>query len=148
SGSTVIQKLPSLLPSPRLADDIQVAIVRDEAAVSFYESPRGLDSIITAWRDALVATGAKVRILSSTAARDDRLARVLVLPASPCLTVASREALENAATRGVGVVLTGAAGTYDAGCRPLGYGLIVGATGAARVATLERREMTYVTVPS
>ena len=46
------------------------------------------------------------------------------------------------------MILTGAAGTYDAGCRPLGYGLIIGATGAARADVLEQREMTYVTFPS
>ncbi len=148
SGSTVVQRLPSLLASPRLPRAISVAVVRDEAAVTFYDSPAALDSIIGPWREALSAIGADVRILSSAAARDDRTVRVLVVPSSPCLTVATREAIDGAGARGVGVVLTGGAGTYDGGCRPLGYGLVVGATGAARAEVLEPREMTYVTFPS
>lgn len=148
SGSTVVQNLPSLLPSPKLDDDIPVVVVRDEAAASFYDTPAQFDAIITSWREALTAIGARVRVLSSTEVRDDRAARVLVVPSSPCLTVATREAIESAGTRGAGVILTGAAGTFDAGCRPLGYGLIVGATGALRVAELEHREMTYVTLPA
>ena len=148
SGSTVVQRLPSLLASPRLADEIPVVVVRDDAAASFYTSPAELDAIIARWRDALAAIGADVRVLSPTAARDDRTARVFVVPSSPCLTVATRELLDAAATRGAGVILTGAAGIYDAGCRPLGYGLIIGATGAARADVLDQREMTYVTFPS
>ena len=148
SGSTVVQNLPSLLPSPKLDDEIPVVIVRDEAAASFYDSPAKLDAIVASWRDALNAVSARVRVLSSAEAREDRAARVLVVPSSPCLTVATREAIEDAGARGVGVILTGAAGTFDAGCRPLGYGMIVGATGASRVAELEHREMTYVTLPA
>ena len=148
SGSTVVQRLPSLLASPKLDDGVPVVVVRDESAASYYNSPTALDTIVDAWRDALVAVGANVRVLSSAAARDDRAARVIVVPSSPCLTVATREALSSAASRGVGVILTGPAGTYDAGCRPLGYGLIVDATGASRAAVLERREMTYVTLPA
>ena len=53
SGSTVVQRLPSLLASPRLADDISVVVVRDEAAASFYTSPKEFDAIIARWRDAL-----------------------------------------------------------------------------------------------
>jgi peptidoglycan/xylan/chitin deacetylase (PgdA/CDA1 family) len=148
SGSTVVQNLPSLLPSPKLDDEISVVVVRDEAAVSYYDKPAKFDAIVASWREALTAVGARVRVLSSTEARDDRAARVLVVPSSPCLMVATREAIENAGARGVGVILTGSAGTFDAGCRPLGYGLIVGATGASRVAELERREMTYITLPA
>ena len=148
SGSTVVQRLPSLLASPRLPSGIPVVIVRDDAAASFYTSPAELDAIITRWRDVLVAVGANVRVLSPTVALDDQTARVIVVPSSPCLTVATRELLDAASEHGAGVILTGAAGTYDAGCRPLGYGLIVGATGAARAAVLEQRQMTYVTFPS
>lgn len=148
SGSTVVQRLPSLLAAPRLPETIVVAVVRDEAAATYYPSPAAFDSIIAAWRDALRIIGANVRVLPSSAARDDRAARVVIVPSSPCLTIATREAIENARARGAGVILTGASGTYDAGCRPLGYGLIVALTGASRAAVLEPREMTYVSLPT
>lgn len=148
SGSTVVQGLPSLLASARLADELPVAVIRDDAAASFYDSPSVLDSIVTMWRTSLAAIGADARVVTPVEARDDRSARVLVVPSSPCLTVATREALVDAAARGVGVILTGAAGTYDAGCRPLGYGLVIGSTGAERADVLDHRGMTYVTVPA
>jgi peptidoglycan/xylan/chitin deacetylase (PgdA/CDA1 family) len=148
SGSVVVQRLPSLLASPRLGIRIPVAVVRDEAAATFYDSPAAFDSVVNVWRDLLTTLGADVRVVSSFAARDDRTALVLVVPSSPCLTVATREAIAGAGARDVGVILTGAAGTYDAGCRPLGYGLVIESTGASRAAMLEAREMTYVTVPS
>jgi peptidoglycan/xylan/chitin deacetylase (PgdA/CDA1 family) len=148
SGSTVVQRLPSLLASPRLHDPIPVVVVRDEAAASFYDTPASYDSIVSKWREALAAIGANVRIVSPPVARDDKSARVIVVPSSPCLTVDTREALERAGARGAGVILSGSTGTYDAGCRPLGYGLIIGSTGATRAATVERRDMTYVTLPA
>jgi peptidoglycan/xylan/chitin deacetylase (PgdA/CDA1 family) len=148
SGSVVVQRLPSLLASPRLGIRIPVVVVRDEAAATYYDSPLAFDSVITVWSDVLTTLGANVRVLPSSLAREDRSALVLVVPSSPCLTVATREAIDGAGARGVGVVLTGAAGTYDAGCRPLGYGLVIQATGASRASPLETREMTYVTLPS
>jgi peptidoglycan/xylan/chitin deacetylase (PgdA/CDA1 family) len=148
SGSTVVQRLPSLLASPRLPAAIPVVVVRDDAAASFFDSPSALDSIIARWHEALAAAGANVRVLSATAARDDRSAHVLVVPSSSCLAIESREAMDAVWARGGGVILTGAAGTYDGGCRPLGYGFIVSATGASRAAVLEPREMTYVTIPA
>ncbi len=148
SGSRVVQTLPSLLASPRLADELPVVVVRDEAAASFYDSPATLDAIVATWHDALTAIGADVRVLSSAEARDDHASRVLVIPSSPCLTIATREAIDEAASRGAGVILTGATGTYDAACRPIGYGLIIGATGASRASELGTRSMAYVTLPS
>jgi len=148
SGSTVVQRLPSLMASPRLAQAIPVIVVRDEAAESFYTSRAEFDAIITRWRDALVAVGADVRVLPAAAARDDNVARVIVVPSSPCLTVAAREMLDAASAHGTGIILTGAAGTYDAGCRPLGYGLIIGATGASRAEVMETRDAAYVTFPA
>jgi peptidoglycan/xylan/chitin deacetylase (PgdA/CDA1 family) len=148
SGSTVVQRLPSLLASPKLPGAVPVVVVRDDAAATFYDSPAKLDSIVGAWRDALAASGASVRVLSSAAAHADKAARVVVVPSSPCLTLDTRETIEDAWSRGAGVILTGMAGTYDGGCRPLGYGLIIGATGAARAEPLEKREMAYVTLPS
>ncbi|HMI44942.1 MAG TPA: hypothetical protein VK491_02165, partial [Gemmatimonadaceae bacterium] len=120
SGSTVILKMPSLLNSARLPSRVSVAIVRDEAARKFYNSPATLDSIVSAWRDALAAVGADARIVSSSSISATRSARVLVIPSSPCLTVATREAIDLAGARGQGLIVTGAAGVNDAGCRHIG----------------------------
>ncbi|MDQ3672934.1 MAG: polysaccharide deacetylase family protein, partial [Gemmatimonadota bacterium] len=73
---------------------------------------------------------------------------VIVIPSSPCMSVATREAIDMAGTRGQGLIVTGLAGVNDAGCRPLGYGLIVALTGASRAEPLEKRQAVYVTIPS
>src|SRR5205823_2316413 len=91
---------------------------------------------------------ADARIVSALSASVDRSARVLVVPSSPCLTVEAREAIDGFAARGGGVIITGLTGVYDAGCRPIGYGLIVATTGAARADTLDSRSMTYLTIPA
>jgi peptidoglycan/xylan/chitin deacetylase (PgdA/CDA1 family) len=148
SGSRVVQRMPSLLANPRLPLPIIVDVLRDDAAASFYTAPGALDSIVGSWRTTAAATGATVRVVSASAAKNDRVARVLVIPSSPCLTVDAHEAIDAFAARGAGVVITGLAGVYDAGCRPIGYGLIVGVTGASRADTLETRPMTYVTLPA
>jgi peptidoglycan/xylan/chitin deacetylase (PgdA/CDA1 family) len=147
SGSKVVLKMPSLLPSPELSTRVTVAIVRDEAAASFYTRPATLDSIVRRWRAALAAVGADARIVPSTAIGAARTARVIVVPSSPCLTIATREAIEMAGARGQGLILTGSVGVNDAGCRRLGYGLVVAVTGASRVAPLDARPMVYVTIP-
>jgi peptidoglycan/xylan/chitin deacetylase (PgdA/CDA1 family) len=147
SGSTVVLAMPSLLGSPKLPSRVRVAVIRDEAAASFYTPAATLDTIVRAWKDALVAAGADARVVSSSAIGSARDARVLVIPSSPCLTVATREAIDLAGARGQGLILTGAAGLYDAGCRRLGYGLVVAVTGASRVEPLEPRPMAYVTIP-
>ena len=148
SGSRVIQRMPSLLPDPRLTAPLTVDVLRDNAAASFYTSAGTYDSIVGAWRDAAASAGAAARIVSPAAARGDRAARVLVVASSPCLTVESREAIDAFAARGAGVIISGLTGIHDAGCRPLGYGLIVASTEAARADTLESRAMTYVTIPA
>ena len=147
SGSTVILKMPSLLNTARLPARLSVAVVRDAAAAKFYDSPATLDSIVDSWKNALTAIGADARIVSSSAISATRGARVIVIPSSPCLTVATREAIDLAGSRGQGLIVTGAAGINDAGCRQIGYGLIVGLTGASRVQRLEARPMVYVTIP-
>ncbi|MDQ3673820.1 MAG: hypothetical protein M3365_05535, partial [Gemmatimonadota bacterium] len=78
SGSSVVLAMPSLLPSPRLSARVRVAIVRDEAAASFYTPPATLDLIVRAWRDALVAVGADARIVSSSQLAGERAAKVIV----------------------------------------------------------------------
>jgi peptidoglycan/xylan/chitin deacetylase (PgdA/CDA1 family) len=148
SGSAVVAGMSSLLPTPRLSTRIRVVLVRDGAAASFYDSPAALDSIVKTWREELVAIGADVRVLSPDALAAERTASVIVIPSSPCMTVATREAIEAAAARGQGIILTGLAGVYDAGCRWIGYGLIVGMTRASRVETMDSRSMVYVVLPA
>ena len=148
SGSRVVQRMASLLPAARLPQRVRVAVLRDDAAASFYGTSGTLDSITAAWNAAAAAAGADVRIASPEESRDDHTIRVLVVPSSPCLTVAAREAIENVTARGGGVIVTGLTGVDDAGCRQIGYGLIVASTGASRADTLESRAMTYVTLPA
>src|SRR5690348_3577577 len=83
SGSRVVQRMPSLLADAHLPAPLTIAIVRDEAAASFYTAPGALDSIVGAWRAAAAAVGAEARIVTSAAASADRSARVLVVPSSP-----------------------------------------------------------------
>src|SRR5438309_3868273 len=148
SGSRVVQRMPSLLAAARLPSRVLVDVLRDDAAASFYTSPGALDSIVGFWRNALVASGAEARVVDAATAKGDRAARVLIVPSSPCLTIDAREAIENMASRGGGVIITGLTGVYDAGCRPIGYGLIVATTNASRADTLESRPMTYITIPA
>jgi peptidoglycan/xylan/chitin deacetylase (PgdA/CDA1 family) len=147
SGARIIIPMPSLLPSARLVEPARVVIVRDPGAASYYNNSAKLDSIIARWRAAVSATGADVRVLAPEALEHASDAQVLVVPSSPCLGVATREALERAAVLGQGVILTAAAGLYDGGCSYVGYGLIVALTGATRADTLESRAMVYVTIP-
>jgi peptidoglycan/xylan/chitin deacetylase (PgdA/CDA1 family) len=146
SGSVVVQKLPSVLESPRLGTGISVDILRDDASAGFYDSPATLDSIIGVWRTALTAAGADVRVVAPQRI-GTRRARVLVIPSSPCLTIASREAIEAAANDGRGLIFTGLTGNRDIGCRPIGYGLIVAAAGASRASVVDARSMLYVALP-
>ena len=148
SGSRIVQRMPSLLAHARLPAPLVVDILRDDAAASFYTAPGALDSIVADWRATVAAVGATARVVNAVSARDDRSARVLVIPSSPCLTVEAYEAIDAVTARGGGVVLTGLTGIHDAGCRPIGYGLIVGLTGASRADTLESRPMAYVTLPA
>jgi len=148
SGSAEVLRMRSLLRSPRLPARISVALVRDDAAASHYASRQALDSIVLRWRDALAATGADVRIVRSSDIGAARRARVLVVPSSPCLTVATREAIESAGARGQGVIVTGLAGVKDAGCREIGYGFLVALTGASRADTLRARATVYVRIPA
>ena len=146
SGSRVVQRMPSLLADARLPTRVIVDVLRDESAASFYTTPGTLDSITSGWRTALTSAGADARVVSASVASIDRTARVLVVPSSPCLTVEAREAIDGFAARGGGVIITGLTGVYDAGCRPIGYGLIVATTGASRADTLDSRPMTYLTI--
>ena len=101
SGSRVVQRMPSLLADARVPARVVVDIVRDESAASFYTAAGALDSIIGAWRVALTAAGTEARIVSPAAASVDRVARVLIVPSSTCLTVEAREAIDAVTARAV-----------------------------------------------
>ena len=148
SGSSVVQRMGSLLADARLSERVSVAVVRDPAAAAYYDKPATLDSIVEAWRFMLTSIGADVRVIAPNATASAKRARVLVVPSSPCMTVETRALIDDAGSRRQGVVLTGAAGVNDGGCRVLGYGLVVSATGATRAAALEPRSMVYVTFPA
>ena len=147
AGSNTVIPMPSILPSATLGAAVRVALVRDPSAASYFSKSVSYDSIIVQWRKTLKATGADVQVVAPDAiARSD--ARVLVIPSAQCMSVATREAIDRAASSGQGLIVTGAIGTMDARCRPIGYGVLVALTGAARVDTLEKRDIAYVTVPS
>ena len=147
AGSTTVIPMPSILPPATLGSAVRVALVRDPAAAAYFPKSASYDSIIVQWTKTLKATGADVQVVAPDAiARSG--ARVLVIPSARCMSVATREAIDRAGARGQGVIVTGAIGTMDARCRPIGYGLLVALTGAARVDTLEKRDIAYVTFSS
>jgi hypothetical protein len=147
SGSNVVMQLPSLFPAARFPGGFTVAIVRDNEAANFYDSPATLDTIIAAWRRALEASGATVRVVRPAAIRSTS-ARVLVVPSSPCLTLDTRDAMDRAGQRGQGLIVSGPTGTHDAGCRRLGYGTLIALTQASRVEEVRGRAMVYAAIAS
>lgn len=142
AGAMTIIPMPSLLPLPRLASPVRVAVVRDPAAAE-YQGDAKLDTIVRRWERMLLAVGADARIVTPSALAD-RSYQVLVVPSSPCLSLATRAAIERVSALGQGLIATGRVGTYDARCRPIGYGLVVALSGARRADTLEKRGMVYV----
>lgn len=148
SGSNIVSAMPSLLAPLRMPAPLSVAIVRDQEAANFYDSAAEFDEIVQLWRWKMVAAGAKVSVLRPAQLRSTR-ADVIVVPSSPCLSVDTREAIDNAGARGQGLVVTGRVGTHDGGCRQLagGYGLLIALTGASRAEPLKGRPMVYVTLP-
>lgn len=146
AGSTTVIPMPSILPPATLSARVRVALVRDPAAASYFTRSASYDSIIERWTSTLTATGADVRVVAPAEIAGSG-ARVLVIPSGHCLSVATREAIDRAGARGQGLIVTGAIGTKDARCRPIGYGLLVALTGASRVETIEKRDIAYVTFP-
>ena len=147
SGSTVVLRMPSLLSQRRLPAPIRVAVVRDDDAAAYYDSPTTLDTITRRWRDLLIAAGADAEIVRPAQLRRSD-AKVIVVPSSPCLTLDTREAIDMAGARGQGLIISGAVGTHDGGCRRIGYGLLIELTGASRAEPLRGRAMAYVAIPS
>ncbi len=146
-GSTTVIPMPSILPPATLSSAVRVALVRDPAAASYFTRSASYDSIIDRWTVTLRATGADVRVIAPAQIAASG-ARVLVVPSGHCLSVATRDAIDRAGARGQGLIITGAIGTKDARCRPIGYGLLVALTSASRVETIEKRDIVYVTFPS
>jgi len=146
SGSRIVLGMPSLLASARLSQRVRVEVVRDGAAADFYDSAAVLDSIVRVWKTTLAATGADVRVVSPGAISGS--AQVIVVPSSPCLSIATRAAMDAAGARGQGLIVTGRVGTHDAGCRALGMGTLIALTGASRAEPIGQRPMVYVTVPA
>ncbi len=147
AGSTTVIPMPSILPPATLSSPVRVALVRDPAAASYFTKRASYDSIIARWTSTLEATGADVHVVAPAEIAGTG-ARVLVIPSGHCLSVATRDAIDRAGARGQGLIVTGAVGTKDARCRPIGYGLLVALTGASRVETIEKRDIAYVTFSS
>ena len=138
-GSRTVIPMASLLAPATLPARVTVVVVHDEAAGGYYASRVRMDTITGAWRRALRAVGAEVRVVRSSALGSAGSADVVVIPAAPCMTVATRELIERRRVRGEGLIVTGVAGTHDAGCRKIGYGLLTQLTGASRVAPVRGR---------
>jgi peptidoglycan/xylan/chitin deacetylase (PgdA/CDA1 family) len=139
--------MPSILPAATLPAPVRVALVRDPAAASYFTRTASYDSITDRWAATLREVGADVRIVAPAEIAGAN-ARVLVIPSARCLSVATRDAIDRAGARAQGLIVTGAIGTMDARCRPVGYGLLVALTGAARAEAIEKRDIAYVTFPS
>lgn len=146
AGSTTVIPMPSILPAATLATPVRVALVRDPAAASYFTTSASYDSIIDRWSTTLRAIGADTRVVAPTEIAAAN-AKVVVIPSAHCLSVATREAIDRAAARAQGLIVTGAIGTKDARCRPIGYGLLVALTGASRAEPIEKRDIAYVTFP-
>ena len=147
AGSTTVIPMPSILPAATLASPVRVALVRDPAAASYFTKSASYDSIIDRWNTTLRAIGADVRIVAPAEIAAST-ARVLVIPSAHCLSVATRDAIDRAGSRAQGLIVTGAIGTKDARCRPIGYGLLIALTGATRAEPIEKRDIAYVTFPA
>ena len=144
AGSTTVIPMASILPAATLTSPVRVALVRDPAAASYFTKSASYDSIIDRWSAVLRAIGADVRVVAPAEIASSN-ARALVIPSAHCLSVATREAIDRAGARAQGLIVTGAVGTKDARCRPIGYGLLVALTGASRVEPIEKRDIAYVT---
>ena len=147
AGSTTVIPMPSVLPAATLPAPVRVALVRDPAAASYFTRSASYDSIIDRWATTLRAIGADTRIVAPAELATSN-ARVLIVPSAHCLSVATRDAIDRAGARAQGLIVTGAIGTMDARCRPIGYGLLVALTGASRAEAIEKRDIAYVTFPS
>lgn len=146
AGLTVLD-LASVLPPARLDAPVTVAVIRDPASLGYFDQPATLDSTVDAWVHAARDAGATARVVSPAELARGIDARVLVLPRSPCVSSATRRALDRAVRERRGIIVTWLTGISGDGCAPAGYGLLERLTGAERVDTLEPREVNYVAFP-
>ncbi|HUF27693.1 MAG TPA: polysaccharide deacetylase family protein [Gemmatimonadaceae bacterium] len=146
SGGAALLAMGSVLPDARLAHPVRVAVVRDPASAQYHGAER-LDTLLARWERELREIGAEPLIVEPAALRS-RVADVVVVPATPCIGADTHRAIVEAGRLGRGVVLTWLTGIRDAACTPIGYGLVVSLTGAARVDTLETRAENYVVFPT
>lgn len=144
-GARTVVNMASYVPEAPLGTPMTVAILRDSATDRYYGSRATMDSIVDVWTRMLGRLGARVRVVTPREALAASDARVIVVPASPCLGSEARHALAAATERGQGVLATWLTGIRDGGCRMVGYGLLTALSGASRIDTLERRPEDYVT---
>lgn len=136
SGAETVLWRGSQLPPATLGAPVRAAILHDPASDRYYDHPAMVDSIIVTWRTALTAIGAQARVVTPAEALAASDEQVLIIPAAPCLGRDARHAIDDAARRGVGLLVTWLSGVSDGGCRRVGYGLITEISGASRLDTL------------
>jgi len=143
----VIAQLTPMLRPARLPYAVRVTLVRDQASVRFFDDTAAYDRELARWRDEMTAVGATVtmRAPDELAAHRDE---PLVVPAAPCLSPATRAALQTAQARGQGALVTWLTGKRDGGCRDVGWGFIAQFTGAGRADTLSISDLSYVVFPA
>ena len=131
--------MPSLLRSARLPERVQVDDRARRCGGGLLRfARRRSTAIVHAWRDALAAIGADVRVVRSGQLRGGRRAPRAYSSCRRRRASRSTRARPSRprAAAGRGLVITGMTGAFDAGCRPLGYGLVIGVTGASRAEVL------------
>jgi len=149
-GSATAQMLTPAIRSPLLPNTgspVRVALLRDPASVEFYEDPKAYDRALDLWAQMLSAAGATVDRVTPDAA-ELGAGSVLVVAATPCLSVPARRAMQTAGQRGRGVIFTGITGVRDGGCREIGYGLLAELVSASRADTVAASPEQYVTLAS
>ena len=119
-GDATAGTLIPITRSARLPVDgskrVRVALVRDPASESYYESTAAYDRALEAWSALAEETGADVTWITPAAAERDA-SDVLIVAATPCLSNPARRAMLTSGSRGRGVIFTGLSGVRDGGCR-------------------------------
>ena len=150
-GDETAERLTPVLSAAQLPESdggpVLVALVRDPASQRYYDDSSRYDRSLDGWARALEEIGARVERVTP-----DQLSThpggVIVVPAAPCLSAATRAAMLEAGSRGRGVIFTGMTGTRNQGCRAIGYGLLASLTGASRADTLSSSIQPFVTLPA
>lgn len=143
-GSVPVLALEPLLRRQQLPGTLTVALVRDPASASYYDTPAVYDTMLAHWRRALVAAGASVRDVTPAALASDR-SSVIVVAAAPCLSPETRAAMAQPAGRGI--IFSWLTGTRDHDCRTVGFGLLAGLLGAGHADTVPASTREFLTVP-